>query len=93
MPMLSGPGSISAVIGIAAKIQELTTTKELVLGYTTVACGIAISFFICWLVLNSSGRVVRFLGPSGIDAMTKVMGFFLISIGVELVMSSITKLF
>jgi multiple antibiotic resistance protein len=93
MPMLSGPGSISVVIAIAAKVGELETTKELVMGYVTVAGGIAISAFICWLVLSASGKVVRFLGKGGIDAMTKVMGFFLISIGVELVVSSITKLF
>ena len=93
MPMLSGPGSISVVIAIAAKVGELETSKELVLGYITVACGIAISAFICWLVLSASGKVVRFLGKGGIDAMTKVMGFFLICIGVELVISSITKLF
>jgi multiple antibiotic resistance protein len=92
MPMLSGPGSISVVIAIAAQVGELQTTKELVLGYITVACGIAISAFICWLVLSASGKVVRFLGQGGIDAMTKVMGFFLISIGVELVVSSITGL-
>jgi multiple antibiotic resistance protein len=93
MPMLSGPGSISVVIAMAARVGELETTRELVLGYITVACGIGISAFICWLVLSASGKVVRFLGKGGIDAMTKVMGFFLISIGVELVVSSVTKLF
>jgi len=93
MPILSGPGSISVVIAIAAQVGELATTRELVFGYLTVASGIAISAFICWLVLSASGKVVRFLGQGGIDAMTKVMGFFLISIGVELVVGSITKLF
>jgi multiple antibiotic resistance protein len=93
MPMLSGPGSISVVIAIAAKVGELETTRELVMGYVTIAYGIAISAFICWIVLSASGKLVRFLGQGGIDAMTKVMGFFLISIGMELVVSSVTKLF
>jgi multiple antibiotic resistance protein len=93
MPMLSGPGAISVVIAIAASVEELETARELVLGYITVVSGIGVSAFICWLVLRASGKVVRFLGQGGIDAMTKVMGFFLISIGVELVVSSVTKLF
>lgn len=92
MPMLSGPGSISVVIAIATEVDQLATLKEQVLGYSTVAIGIAIAAIICWLVLNASSKVVRFLGQSGIDAMTKVMGFFLIAIGVELVISSLLKL-
>jgi len=92
MPMLSGPGSISVIIAIAAQVAELESTTELILGYITVTCGIAISAIICWLVLSASGKVVKFLGQGGIDAMTKVMGFFLISIGVELVVSSLTNL-
>jgi len=38
-------------------------------------------------VLWSSGAVVRFLGKSGIDATTKLMGFLLICIGMEFVIS------
>ncbi len=92
MPMLSGPGSISVVIAIAAEVGQIETTQGQIIGYSVVAAGIAIASIICWLVLSASNKVVRFLGQRGIDAMTKIMGFFLIAIGVELLGGGITIL-
>jgi multiple antibiotic resistance protein len=92
MPMLSGPGAISVVIAMAADIGQSSTSGELVIGYLTVGCGIAASSIICWMVLNASGKVVKFMGKSGIEAMTKVMSFFLISIGVEFLSSTVFTL-
>ncbi len=83
LPMLSGPGSISVVLAMAAELsqKELLTTK--IAGYAVVSTGIVVSSLICWMVLSSSGAVVRKMGEKGIDAMTKLMGFILICIGVE----------
>ncbi len=87
MPMLVGPGSISVVLAMAAHISAIEPLPSKIWGYVVVAVGIAISSLICWAVLWSSGAVVRFLGNSGIEAMTKLMGFLLICIGVEFVLS------
>ena len=88
LPMLCGPGSISVVLAMAAKVSEQDVLINKVAGYSVVALGILISTFICWLVLWSSGAVVRFLGKNGIDATTKLMGFLLICIGTEFVLSA-----
>ncbi len=87
LPMLAGPGSISVVLGMAAKVSEQELLAHKLAGYSVVAVGILLSSFICWLVLWSSGAVVRFLGKNGIDATTKLMGFLLICIGMEFVLS------
>ncbi len=87
LPMLCGPGSISVVLAMATQVSEQQTLAMKVGGYAVVAVGILVSAFICWLTLWSSGAVVRFLGQSGIDASTKLMGFLLICIGVEFVLS------
>ncbi len=87
MPMLAGPGSISVVLAMAAKVSEVELMTSRIWGYVVVAIGIAVSSAICWAVLWSSGSVVRFLGKNGIDAMTKLMGFLLVCIGVEFVLS------
>lgn len=92
MPMLSGPGSISVILGVAAQIAELKTITEQVAGYIVVTIGIAISALICWLVLRASGTVVKFMGTSGIDALTKIMGFLLVSIGVQFVINGVQGL-
>lgn len=89
IPMLCGPGSISVVLAIATEISQVDVLFEKILGYVVVAIGIMISAFICFLVLWSSGKVVNFLGKNGINAVTKLMGFFLICVGVEFVVSSL----
>ncbi|MCH9694413.1 MAG: MarC family NAAT transporter [Gammaproteobacteria bacterium] len=87
LPMLCGPGSISVVLAMAAKVSDQEILFNKIAGYAIVATGIVISSFICWLVLWSSGAVVRFLGKNGIEATTKLMGFLLICIGTEFVLS------
>ena len=91
MPMLSGPGSISVIIAMAAEIGEVESVIHRVWGYGLVTVGIGISAFICWLVLRASDKVVQFMGATGIDALTKVMGFFLVCIGVEFVVNGIEE--
>lgn len=93
MPMLSGPGSIAVIIGMAAQISENDTFLLRMGGYAVVALGILITVMICWLVLRSSTRIIRFLGNTGIDALTRIMGFILICIGVEFVASGIKGFF
>lgn len=92
MPMLSGPGSISVIMSVAVNISEAESVSHQIMGYLVVTVGIALSAFICWLVLRASGAVTRFLGASGIDALTKVMGFLLVSIGVQFVISGVRAL-
>ncbi len=89
LPMLSGPGSITVVISMATEVAQgnESITRRL-LDYAVVGLGIVLSAFICWLVLHSAGRVVRFLGETGILALTRIMGFLLVCIGCQFVLSS-----
>ena len=88
LPMLAGPGSISVVLAMATKVSQQEILLNKAVGYLVVSTGIIIATLICWLVLWSSGSVVRFLGKSGIDASTKLMGFLLVCIGMEFVLSA-----
>lgn len=88
LPMLCGPGSISVVLAMATEVSQNQVLLIKAVGYLVVAIGIVISTLICWLILWSSGAVVRFLGKSGIDATTKLMGFLLVCIGMEFVLSA-----
>jgi multiple antibiotic resistance protein len=93
MPMLSGPGSIAVIIGMAAQISEKGSFLLRLGGYAVVGLGILITVIICWLVLRSSTKIIKILGPTGIDALTRIMGFILICIGVEFVASGIKGFF
>ena len=78
MPMLSGPGSIAVTIGLAAQ-------HESGFQYLGTAAGIFLVALVSWLVLRSSDRVVGFLGATGVNALTRIMGFLLVCVGVQLV--------
>ncbi len=93
MPMLSGPGSIAVIIGMAAQISEQESILLRLSGYAVVGLGILITVIICWLVLRSSTKIIKILGPTGIDALTRIMGFILICIGVEFTASGIQGFF
>lgn len=88
LPMLCGPGSISVVLAMSTQVSNAATLEQQLYGYAVVAVGIVVSAWICWLVLWSSGAVVRMLGPAGIEAITKLMGFLLICMGMEFVLSA-----
>ena len=88
LPMLSGPGSIAVVISMATEVAEIQPISHRLLATLVVPLGIILSSCICWLVLHSAGKVVRFLGETGIDALTRVMGFLLVCIGCQFVLSS-----
>lgn len=78
VPMLSGPGAIAVTIGMAAGAE--TIPEDL-----AVAVGIGLVMGMSWVVLGSARAVTRFLGEQGIDALTRIMGFLLVCIGVQFV--------
>jgi multiple antibiotic resistance protein len=85
MPSLAGPGSISVVLATSAQIPD----EKMVIGYVIVLIGIAITTLISWIVLKGSAALTRFLGAAGIDALTRIFGFLLVCIGVQLVLVGI----
>ena len=45
-----------------------------------------------YLVLRVAGKIVRFIGPVGVNAMTKIMGFLIMCIGVQFVVNGILNI-
>jgi multiple antibiotic resistance protein len=78
MPLLSGPGSIAVTIGLA-------THADNVVENSAVAAGIILVAVIAWLVLRSSIKVVHYLSETGMNVLTRLMGFILICIGIEFI--------
>jgi len=68
---------------MVAEISEKDSLLLRLSGYAVVSLGILVTVIICWLVLRSSIKITKFLGPSWIDALTRIMGFIIICIGVE----------
>ena len=92
MPSLAGPGSIAVVLGAAAQIQSIRP-EDWQLIYVAVLVGMVITLAISYLVLLTAAEMVRFLGPSGLDAMTRIFGFLLICIGMQFLLTGIADFY
>jgi len=44
---------------------------------------------ICYLALRAAGRFVDFLGATGLDALSRIMGFLLLCIGVQFIVTGL----
>ena len=86
IPLLTGPASISTVVIYAEKTKYFWELGVLV-GYG-LFIGIA-----TWLSLSAAGRIGRFMGQTGINVMTRLMGLILAAIAVEVMSDGLIKLF
>ncbi len=78
MPMLSGPGSIAVTLGMAAGAETL---GEVV----AIGVGIVLVSAVSWGVLRGARRTVDLLGVTGMNALTRIMGFLLVCVGVQFI--------
>jgi multiple antibiotic resistance protein len=82
MPMLSGPGSIGVVMGLAAHADSMTAYLGMVVGI--IALGLTVCLFLCM-----GGPLVKRLGPGAIGAINRIFGFLILAIAVQLVWDGI----
>lgn len=81
IPMLAGPGSMSLLI---AFYQEHQTTDAIVASSLAV---FAVSVVI-FLMLKSAHYLAKILGASGIVAISRIIGFIVIAIGIQYIVSA-----
>ncbi|WP_291115186.1 MarC family NAAT transporter [Flavobacterium sp. UBA6135] len=86
IPMLAGPGSISLLI---AFYQDYSKISEKIIAVLAIL-GVALVIF---LVLKSAHYLSRILGASGIVAISRIIGFIVIAIGVQYISSSVVNIF
>lgn len=89
LPSISGPGVIAVVIGISTEIAELKRWTDKALAYSGTVLALFVACAAVWLTLRSARLVQQLLGQEGMEAMTRMMGFLLICIGVQFIGSGI----
>lgn len=82
MPMLSGPGAIAVTLGFTSLATSWTDYAAIILGILVVAA-------IIYSTLRVSTRIVLVIGPTGMNALTKVMGFLILCIGIQFVVNGV----
>lgn len=82
IPSLAGPGSISLLIALREEFQK---SIEMVTALTAVT----LVCFIVFLMLKSAPYIVKWLGASGINAVSRIIGFIVIAIGIEYICTAV----
>jgi multiple antibiotic resistance protein len=85
MPLLSGPGSIGVVMGLAANVESVASYAGIVIGIIALSLSV-------YLFLRMGGPFVGRLGPNAVGAITRIFGFLILAIAVQLVADGIFDL-
>lgn len=89
MPSMCGPGTMALVISGAAQIAELPDEYSRFTIYSAMVTAFALMSLISWGVLKLADPVCKILGATGIDAMTRIMGFLLVCMGMQFCINGI----
>ncbi|HEX8816612.1 MAG TPA: MarC family protein [Terriglobales bacterium] len=77
MPLLSGPGSIGVIMGLAAETGQFSYVGMII---GIVALGLSV-----YLCLQLGGPFVKRLGPNAMGAINRIFGFLILAIAVQLI--------
>jgi len=86
IPLLTGPATISTMVIYAERTRHWWELAVLV-GYGVVV-GAA-----TFIAFSASGRIAKWLGRTGIDVMTRLMGLILAALAVEIMALGLATLF
>jgi multiple antibiotic resistance protein len=81
-PLLAGPGSISTVVLQSSQIHGPVQTILLLIAIVLV-------FVATYFLLKSAPHLYRFLGQTGINLVTRIMGIILTAIAIQFIIDGI----
>ena len=85
LPLIAGPGAIGEVIGLSARY---TGPRERL----AILIAVLVISLVIMLLLRWCTPLVRKLGSGGITGLTRIMGFIILCIGVELMIHGVSTL-
>ncbi|SJL82456.1 YchE family NAAT transporter [Vibrio palustris] len=85
MPLMAGPGAISSTIVYGSRYPETFNLIGIIIT-------IIIFCFGGWVLFRSAPFIVRFLGQTGINVITRIMGLILAALGIEFMANGLINL-
>ena len=86
LPMMAGPGSMSLLIAMEQDNPEIINKLLIVAAIFAVAITV-------FLILRSANYISKLLGASGIVAISRIIGFLVLAIGIQYIINSLLILF
>lgn len=88
MPLLAGPGSMSFLITLFSN--RSSNMNEAIYQDVFAITAIVIVMFSIYFIFKFAPMLMKYAGQSGLTSLSKVMGFIVIGIGVQMILSSIS---
>jgi multiple antibiotic resistance protein len=85
MPLLAGPGSISLLINLSINHHGWESRSMIIVAILLVCIAI-------FGILYLAPRILKYLGQTGIRSMSKIMGFIVLSLGIQMGVDSLNIL-
>ncbi len=86
MPLMAGPGAISSTIVFSSRHSGLVDFIAITVATIVFSIG-------CWALFRSAPIIVRFLGQTGVNVVTRIMGLILGALGIEFIITGIRGAF
>lgn len=88
MPIMFGPGAIATILGMTSTVKH----SEFVFASAVAIClAIVATMFVTYVFLAYAKTVLSRIGPKGIDAATRIVGFFVASMGMGLIFHGVVE--
>lgn len=85
MPLLAGPGSMSLLINMCIQYPEMEHKTTMV--FTILCVSLAIYF-----IFSIAPKILKYTGEAGLKSFSKIMGFLVLAIGIEMIAGSVLAL-
>lgn len=84
LPLLAGPGTLSAVMLLMSESPD---------AHVSVVVGITLAMFVSWIIVRQAGHIDKLIGSEGALIVTRLLGFLLSALAIEIGSSGIRDLF
>ncbi len=81
-PLIAGPGSLTTLLSLRAEFN-----------IENIIVAVLLNVIFIYIVLKTSSKIEKFIGPNGINIIRKVFGVILLAIAVKLFAANIKELF
>jgi multiple antibiotic resistance protein len=88
MPIMFGPGAMATIMGMASEVKRSRTE---LLGLGEVSAALVATMAVTLVFLGTAQRLQKRLSPRAIDAATRIVGFFVASIGIGMAFDGIME--
>jgi multiple antibiotic resistance protein len=88
MPLMFGPGAIATMLGMASFVRHPFAEFP---SLAAIVIAMLVTMLTTYLILAYADPIIRYIGPHGIDAATRIVGFFVAAIGMGLIFHGVME--